>query len=55
MRLRGLDKCDSGQGQVTCSGEYVNDISGPIKSGKFLEWLRIYSLLEKDSAVWSYT
>jgi hypothetical protein len=36
----GLDRSGSGQGQVVGTCECGNAISGSIKCGEFLEWLR---------------
>jgi hypothetical protein len=34
--------------------EYGNESSGFIKGGEFLDQLRDYELLRKDSVLWSY-
>jgi len=46
----GLDGFGSEQGQLrdTCKGS--NEPSGSIKCGEFLNWLKINTLLKKDSA-----
>jgi hypothetical protein len=36
----GLDQSGSGQEHVAGCCEYGNESSGPIKCGKFLDWLR---------------
>jgi hypothetical protein len=49
----GLDACDSEQGPVVGCCENVNELSGSIKGGKFLDYLSDYYHL-KDSVPWSY-
>jgi hypothetical protein len=40
MWRHGLDRCGSGHGQVAGTCEYLNEPSGSIKCGEFLNWLR---------------
>jgi len=47
-----LDECGSEQGQVVGSCERGNEPSGSIKCVE-IDYLRISSLLKKDSAPWS--
>jgi hypothetical protein len=48
----GLDRSDSGQGQVAGCCECGDEPSGSIKCGEFLDCLRICLLLRKASAFW---
>ena len=36
----GLDRADSGEGQVAATCECGNELSGYIKCGEFLDWLK---------------
>jgi len=49
----GLDRCGSGYGQVAGTCECGNELLGPIKCGKFLDYLKTGYLLKKDCASWS--
>ena len=49
----GLDRAGSGQDQVVDTCECDNEPSGSIKCGEFLDYLKKYQLLKKDSAPWS--
>ena len=49
----GLDRGGTGQGQVVGTCECANELSGSIKCGEFLDWLRTGQLLKKDSVPWS--
>ena len=49
----GMDRAGSGQGKVAGTCEGKNEISGSIKSGKFVEQLRKDKLLKKYYAAWS--
>jgi hypothetical protein len=49
----GLDSSDSGWEPVACSCELGNELSGSIKSGKFLDQMSEYKLFKKDSSSWS--
>jgi hypothetical protein len=40
-------------GQVAGSCEYGDEPWGSIKCGEFLEWLRTFQLLRKNSVPWS--
>ena len=53
MWVYGLDQAGSGQGQVAGTCECVNEPSGSINCGEFLEYLKSGQLLKKDSAPWS--
>jgi hypothetical protein len=44
----GLDRCDSGQGQVVGTCKRVSEPSDSVKFGKYL-----VQLLKKDSDPWS--
>jgi hypothetical protein len=52
-RGHGLNQSGSGQGQVAGSCECGDELSGSIKRGEFVELLRAFELLRKDSASWS--
>ena len=49
----GLDRADSGQGQVAGTCECGNEPSGSIKCGEFLEQVRTGQLLKKGPTPWS--
>ena len=53
MEGHGLDCSGLGQGQLAGACEYVNEFSGSVKCGEFLDNLRIGLLLKKDSVPWS--
>jgi hypothetical protein len=49
----GLDWASSGKRQVASNYECVNEPSGSIKRGEFLDYLQTGYLLKNDSAPWS--
>jgi len=48
----GMGRSGSGKRQVAVTCECGNEISGSIKCGEYLNWLRSSQLLKKDSAPW---
>jgi len=46
----GLDRAGSGYGHVAGTCECGNELSGSIKCGEFLDWLKTGYLLKKNSA-----
>jgi hypothetical protein len=53
VRRCGLDLAGSAQRLVAGSCEHDNEPSGSMKGGDFLDYLRNYQHLKKDSAPWS--
>ena len=49
----GLDRAGSGQGQAAGTCDCGNELSGSIKCGEVLHYLKTYELLKKDCATWS--
>ena len=53
MWVYGLDWAGPGQGWVADACECVNEPSGSVKFGEFLDQFQTNQLLKKDSATWS--
>jgi hypothetical protein len=53
VRRCGLVSSSSGYGPVAVYCEHVDEPSGSVEGGEFLDWLKDYRVLKKVSAPWS--